>query len=83
MKKTKKRRLKKWVLYYIFMALLGGFMALIGGLELMASDGASLYLKSAIINYIIFTAFISLIKKNIKAIIKREEEEGGRVKKRV
>ena len=58
MKKTKKRRLKKWVLYFIFMALLGGFMALLNGLGLMASDGASLYFKSDIINYIIFTAFI-------------------------
>lgn len=76
MKKTKKRRLKKWVLYFIFMALLGGFMALLNGLGLMASDGINLYFKSDIINYIIFTAFISLIKKNIKAIIKREEEEG-------
>ena len=76
MKKQKKWRVKKWVLYFIFMALLGGFMALLNGLGLMASDGASLYFKSDIINYIIFTAFISVIKKNIKAIIKREEEEG-------
>ena len=76
MKKTKKRRLKKWVLYFIFMALLGGFMALLNGLGLTASDGINLYFKSDIINYITFTAFISLIKKNIKAIIKREEEEG-------
>ena len=77
MKKQKKWRVKKWVLYFIFTALLGGFMALLGGLDLMASDGASLYFKSDIITYIIFTAFISLIKKNIKTILKREEEEGG------
>lgn len=76
MKKTKKRRLKKWVLYFIFTALLGGFITLLYGLDLVASDGINLYFKSDIINYIIFTAFISLIKKNIKAIIKREEEEG-------
>ena len=73
--KVKKRRFKKWVLYVGFMALFGGFMALLSGLDLVASDGASLYFKSDIINYVIFTAFISLIKKNIKAILKREEEE--------
>lgn len=72
--KVKKMRFKKWVLYVGFMALLGGFMALLYGLNLMASDGVNLYLNSDIINYIMFTAFISLIKKNIKAIIKREEE---------
>lgn len=76
MKKTKKRRLKKWVLYFIFTALLGGFITLLYGLNLVASDGINLYFNNDIINYIIFTAFISLIKKNIKAIIKREEEEG-------
>ena len=74
MKKQKKRRFKKWVLYVGFMALFGGFMALLYGLDLVASDGANLYLKSDIINYIIFVAFISLIKKNIKAILKRERE---------
>lgn len=74
--KVKKRRFKKWVLYVGFMALLGGFMALLSGLDLMASDGVNLCFNSDIINYIMFTAFISLIKKNIKAIIKREEEEG-------
>ena len=76
MKKQKKWRVKKWVLYFIFTALLGGFMALLGGLNLVASDGINLYFNNDIINYIIFTAFISLIKKNVKAIIKREEEEG-------
>lgn len=72
----KKRRLKKWVLYLLFTALLGGFMVLLYGLNLVASDGINLFINNDIINYIIFTAFISLIKKNIKAIIKREEEEG-------
>lgn len=75
-KRIKKWRFKKWVLYVGFMALLGGFMALLYGLNLTASDGVNLYFNSDIINYIMFTAFISLIKKNIKAIIKREEEEG-------
>lgn len=76
MKKTKKRKLKKWVLYLLFTALLGGFMVLLYGLNLVASDGINLFINNDIINYIIFTAFVSLIKKNIKAIIKREEEEG-------
>lgn len=75
-KRIKKWRFKKWVLYVGFMALLGGFMALLYGLNLMASDGVNLYFNGSIINYIMFTAFISLIKKNIKAIVKREEEEG-------
>lgn len=74
--KVKERRVKKWVLYVGFMALFGGFMALLYGLDLVASDGASLYFKSDIINYAIFTAFVLLIKRVIKAIIKREEEEG-------
>ena len=74
--KVKKRRVKKWVLYVGFMALFGGFMALLYWLDLVASDGVNLHLNNDIINYTIFTAFISLIKKNIKAILKREEEEG-------
>ena len=73
--KVKKRRVKKWVLYVGFMALFGGFMALLYRLDLVASDGANLYFKSGIINYLIFTAFISLLKRVIKAILKREEEE--------
>lgn len=74
--KVKKMRFKKWVLYVGFMVLLGGFMALLYGLDLVASDGVNLYFNNNIINYIIFTAFISLLKRIIKAIIKREEEEG-------
>ena len=76
MRKQKKWRVKKWVLYLIFMALFGGFMVLLYVLDLVASDGASLYFKSDITNYIIFTAFISLLKRVIKAIIRREEEAG-------
>ena len=64
----KRKVLKKWVLYLIFMTLLGGFMALLGGLDLVASDGINLYINSDIFSYIIFTAFILLLKKVIKAI---------------
>ena len=71
----KKRRLKKWVLYVGFIVSLGGFMALLDGLNLMASDGFSLYFSNDIIKYVIFTAFISLLKRVIKAIVKREKEE--------
>lgn len=74
--KVKKRRFKKWVLYVGFMALFGGFMALLSRLDLVASDGVNLCFNSDIINYVMFTAFISLLKRVIKAIIKREEEEG-------
>ena len=70
----KRKVLKKWVLYLIFMALLGGFMALLGGLDLMASDGINLYINSDIFSYIIFAAFILLLKKVINEIIKRERE---------
>lgn len=69
----KRKVLKKWALYFIFTALLGGFITLLYGLNLVASDGINLYFNNDIINFIIFTAFISLIKKNVKAIIKREK----------
>lgn len=74
--KVKKRKFKKWVLYVGFMALFGGFMALLYGLDLVASDGINLFINNDIINYVMFTAFISLLKRVIKAILKREEEEG-------
>lgn len=74
--KVKKRRFKKWVLYVGFMALFGGFMALLYGLDLVDSDGVNLFINNDIINYLIFTAFILLLKRVIKAIIRREEEEG-------
>ena len=66
----KRKVFKKWVLYLIFMALLGGFMALLYRLDLVASDGINLYINSDIFSYIIFTAFILLLKKVIKAIKK-------------
>ena len=70
----KKKVFKRWVLYLIFITLLGGFITLLGGLDLVASDGINLYINSDIFSYIIFTAFILLLKKVIKAILKRERE---------
>ena len=64
----KRKVLKKWVFYLIFMALFGGFMALLYRLDLVASDGINLYINSNIFSYIIFTAFILLLKKVIKKI---------------
>ena len=68
----KKYRLKKWVLYFIFIILLSLFFLVCSRLGLIiALDKKSL----DITNLVIFIISYEILKSNIKAIIKREEEE--------
>lgn len=68
----KKYRLKKWVLYLIFIIVLCLFMFVCSRLGLIiALDKTSL----DITNLIIFIIVYEILKTTIKTIIKREEQE--------
>ncbi|MCI6457237.1 MAG: hypothetical protein MSA56_06005 [Clostridium sp.] len=68
----KKYRLKKWVLYLILIIVLCLFMFVCDRLQLITIiDKTSL----DITNLIIFIIVYEILRKTIKTIIKREEEE--------
>ena len=68
----KKYRLKKWVLYLIFIIVLCLFMFVCDRLQLITIiDKTSLDITSLIIFIIVY----EILRKTIKTIIKREEEE--------
>lgn len=68
----KKYRLKKWVLYLIFIIVLSLFMFVCGKLNLLYIINNN---EIDITNLIIFIIVYETLKKSIKTIIKREEEE--------
>ena len=70
--RAKKRRLKKWVLYLIFIIVLCLFMFVCDRLHLIyIIDNKSLDITSLVIFIIVY----EILRKTSKTIIKREEEE--------